>query len=226
MLELLSEYGNALIGLAGVIIGGFIVAVRDGMAVRAERKRDGSYSAIRLICILDEYAHKCSDVAGDDGYAEGRPARRTEGGEDYCEAQVIAPEPLDYPNDISWRSLDETLMHRILALPNKARSTNRYVSASAENAFPPEFEEFFEPRQEGYAKLGLEALLLIDDLRQRHGVSARSRTDLGEGWDLKEYLQMRLDQFAKRDADRRARRDAMPSPFSLSDETDTEAPTQ
>lgn len=213
MLELLTEYGNALIGLVGVIIGGFIVAIRDGLAVRTERRRDGSYSAIRLICILDEYAYKCSDVAGDDGYAEGRPAYRPENGQEECQAQITAPDPPEYPEDIAWRSLDETLMHRILALPNKARSTNRYVSASGENAFPPYYEEVFEPRMEGYAKLGIEALQLIDDLRKRHGVSARSRTDLSEGWDLMEHLQNKLDQFAKRDAESSARRSALGSPF-------------
>jgi len=215
MLELLLEYGNGLIGLVGVIVGGCIVSFREWLSMRAAKHRDASFSAIRLICILDEYAHKCGEVAEDDGFSEGRPARRTKDGQEECEAQISAPSPLEYPEDISWRSLDETTMHRILALPNKARSTNRYISASAENDYsPPYFEEFFEPRMEGYARLGLEALQLIDSLRQKHGVSARSRTDLSEGWDLKEHLEMRIDQFAKRDADRVARSRELGSPFS------------
>ena len=213
MLEVLQQYGDALIGLLGVAVGGIIVSFREGLSQRKERRRDGSYSAIRLICILEEYAHKCIDVAGDDGYAYGQPARRTDQGEEYCEAQVTTPEALDFPDDIAWRSIDEALMHRILALPNKARSTDRYVYASAENAFPPEYEEFFEPRQEGYAKLGLDALNIIDDLRQKHGVSVKSRTDLNTGWNPKEHLQNQIARFEKRDAERAKRAASTASPF-------------
>jgi hypothetical protein len=213
MLEVLQQYGDAVIGLLGVAVGGIIVGLREGLSQRKERRRDGSYSAIRLICILEEYAHKCIDVAGDDGYAYGRPARRTEQGEEYCEAQVTTPEALDFPDDIAWRSIDETLMHRILALPNKARSTDRYVTDSAENASPPEYEEFFKPRQKGYAKLGLDALNIIDDLRKKHGVSAKSHTDLNTNWDPKEHLQNQIARFEKRDAERATRAASMASPF-------------
>jgi len=206
MLEDLLEYGDALIGLLGVIVGGTLVALREWWLTRAERKRESSYSAIRLICILEEYAHKCIDVAGDDGYSEGRPARRTEGGEDTCEVQVTTPAPLEYPFDIAWRSLNEALMHRVLALSNIARSTDRYVSASAENAFPPYYEEFFEPRQKGYAKLGLTTLRLVDDLRRKHGVSARSQTELDTACDPKKHLQYLLGKFEERDEKRIAQR--------------------
>lgn len=223
MLELLSQYGDALIGLMGVAVGGIIIGFREWRTQRSERRHDGSYSAIRLICILEDFAQQCVAVAGDDGYAYGRPARRTEGGEDVCEAQIEIPSPLSFPDDIVWRSVDETLMHRILALPNKVKSTNNYVSASSENAFPPEYEEFFEPRMEGYAKLGLEAFELIDDLRHQHGVKARSRTELSPDWDPKENLKDQLAQFAKRDADRAARRSTMPNPFPDVPKIDQEA---
>ncbi|MEP5151520.1 hypothetical protein [Planktotalea sp.] len=200
---------EAWFGLFGVILGSIIAISKDSWAHWRERRLDGSYSAIRLICILEEYANKCIDVAGDDGYAYGRPAGQTDDGQEYCVAQITTPDPLDYPSDIAWRSLDETLMHRILALPNKSRSTNRYVSASAENAFMPYNEEFFEPRQEGYAQLGLEALDIVDDLRNRHGISVKSRTDLSEGWDSKEYLAELIAKFKKRDTEREERRKAI-----------------
>jgi hypothetical protein len=213
VIEALQQFGDALIGLFGVMVGGIIVSLREWLLHRTEQRRDGSYSAIRLICVLDEYAHKCMDVAGDDGYSEGRPAGRMESGEEVCEAQITRPDPIDYPSDIAWRSLDETLMHRILALPNKARSTDRYVSGSAEHAFPPDYEEFFEPRREGYARLGVEALDIVDALRKQYGVSVKSRTDLGTGWDPKEHLVDLIAKFEKRDADRLERGKASHAKF-------------
>jgi hypothetical protein len=101
-----------------------------------------------------------------------------------------------------------------------ARSTNRFVSASAENAYPPEYEEFFEPRQEGYAKLGLTTLQLIDDLRRKHGVSARSQTELNTGSDPKKHLQYLLEKFEERDEKRNAQRSL------LHNEMTTQAPDQ
>ncbi len=209
---------EAWFGLIGVILGSVITISKDSWALWRERRRDGSYSAIRLICLLEEYANKCIDVAGDDGYAYGRPGGQTKDGEEYCEAQVATPEPLDYPSDIAWRSLDEALMHRILALPNKARSTNRYISASSEHAFPPIYEDYFETRQEGYARVGLDALDIVDELRRQHGVSAQSRTDLATNWDPKVHLAGLIERFEKQNAELEERRKSRDVKAVLDDE--------
>lgn len=115
---------EALIGLAGVIVGSVITISKDVWVSKFERQREGSYSAIRLICILDEYADRCIDVVNDDGTIYGQPAGRTEEGQEYYKAQIFTAVPLEFPKDISWRSIPEPLMHRVLALTNKARSTD------------------------------------------------------------------------------------------------------
>lgn len=197
MLETLLGFGDALIGLLGVIVGGGVVSLREWWTSKVERRRDGSYSAIRLICILEEYADKCIDVVGDDGTAYGQPAGRTKDGEQYYEVQVRAPDPLEFPDDIAWRSLKEPLMHRILAMPNRARSTGRHINAVAENASPPGYEEVFGARHEGYAKIGLEALSIADDLRTQFNIDARGRAHLNTGWDPKAFLQEKVAEFKK-----------------------------
>lgn len=101
--------------------------------------------------------------------------------------------------------LDEALMHRVLALPNKARSTDRYIATVWEFAWPPEYREFFEPLQEGYARLGLEALEIVDDLRGEYGVAVRSRTELTVDWDTKDHLTKHLREIEERAAKRRER---------------------
>ena len=101
-------------------------------------------------------------------------------------------------------------MHRALAMTTKARSTNRYVSASAENAFPPNYEEFFEPRREGYAQLGLAALELVNDLRKQYGIATKTRSELGSEWDPKAHLHDMVDRFEKqRNRDRRHSNDLL-----------------
>ncbi len=185
---------EAIIGLLGVIVGSAITITKDsGTSWRADR-REGSYSAIRLIGMLEEYADRCLDVVYDDGTAEGRPAVRTKDGQEYHEAQVKTPDPLKYPDDIGWRSLPEALMHRTIALPNKARSTNRHIQASNEWATPPDFREFFGPRQMGYARLGLDALEIAGDLRAHFGISAESRDNLNPDWNPMNALRERISR--------------------------------
>jgi hypothetical protein len=192
---------EALIGLVGVVIGSGITIWKDVWNSKLERRRDGSFSAIRLICILEDYADKCISIVGDDGTAYGRPAGRTKDGEEYYEAQETSPEPPVFPDDIAWRSITEPLMHRALALPNVARSTDRHISAASENASPPFYDKFFETRQEGYARLGLEALNIADDLRQQFGVSAMGRAKLSFDWDPKKHLREKLLKFDERHAE-------------------------
>lgn len=199
---------EAVIGLVGVVVGSVITISKDSWALWRERRRDGSYSAIRLVCLLEEYAYECVAVAGDDGTSEGRPAGRMESGEEFYVAQVATPKLPSYPTDIAWRSLDERLMHRIMALPNKARSTDRDISSFAEYAGSPDYSDVLERRMESYARLGLDTLDLVEELRRRYNISVESRADLGFDWDLKEHLESLLERFKERDAEREERRKA------------------
>lgn len=189
---------EAIFGLIGVVVGSFLTIAKDSFAARRQRKQEGSYSAIRLICILHEYADHCVDVVQDDGTSQGMPAGRTEGGEEYYSAQVRQPEPPQYPDDIAWRSLPEELMHQILGLPNKARTTDRHIDGQAEYvATPPDYSEFFEARQEGYAKLGYDALSLAERLAEKYRIEATHKADLDLDWDAKAFLRETISKFEK-----------------------------
>ena len=197
---------EAFIGLVGVLVGSFIIVLNDIWTSHREIRKDGSYAAIRLISILETYADRCIDVVQDDGTFQGRPAGRHSAGDEYCEAQEDTPAPLQYPEDIEWRSLDEPLMHRILALPNKARQTNRYIHESTEYSSPPYFEDYFDARQEGYARLGAEALNIISDLRKRFRVSVNSGIHMASDWDPAEFLSKKIQKIDQERAQLEKRR--------------------
>ncbi|MAN73862.1 MAG: hypothetical protein CME84_07220 [Henriciella sp.] len=186
------------IGLAGVLLGSLIAVSKDAWASSRQRRRDGSYAAIRLACLLDEYADKCIDVVQDDGTAYGQPAGRTSDGQEYLQAQVATPGPPDYPDDIAWRSLDEKLMHRILALPNMARSTDRHIDAASDYAHPPDFDEVFEARQQGYARIGLESLEIASALRKRFEIESVGRVSNNPDWNPEACFRETLQKFEAR----------------------------
>lgn len=188
MWEFLSEFGNAIIGLFGVIIGGIMVTSRELWSSKVQNRQNGSYAAIRIICILEEYVSDCVDVVGDDGTSQGQPAGRTNDGQSYYLAQVIQPAAPNYPDDIVWQSLDEKHMHRILSLPNLAKDTDRAIAAASEHSFLPDNSEIFPVRQEGYAKLALQAIDIIDDLRKQFSVNTEGILISKNDWNAKEFL--------------------------------------
>ncbi len=188
----------AIIGLLGVILGSVLTSFKDLVAHTFNRRGNGRYAAVRLIAVLDEYAQGCVSVVSDDGTCEGRPAGRTEQGEEYYVPQATKPQPPIFPDEIDWRSISFKLMYRILSLPKNARETDRYIVASAEHSFPPDYDEVFAARQEGYAQLGLESVNLIKDLRREFGLPDIPKKFWDWGWDMEKFFQDKLAEFQKR----------------------------
>jgi hypothetical protein len=189
---------TAIIGLLGVILGSILTSFKDLVAHLFHRRSNGRYAAVRLIAVLDEYAQGCVSVVSDDGTCEGRPAGRTQQGEEYYDPQVTSPPPPAFPGDIDWRSISFRLMYRVLSLPNNARETDRYIAASAEHSFPPDYDELFSARQEGYAHLGFEAVSLIKELQREFGFPDTPKKFWDWGWDMEKFFQDKLDEFQKR----------------------------
>ena len=97
-------------------------------------------------------------------------------------------------------------MHQILSFPNKARTTDRYIGGVAEHvAHYPDFSELFEARQEGYAKLGNDALALTEQLSSKYKIKATHKADLGFDWDVGTFLRNKIAEIEKRRNEREQR---------------------
>ncbi|MDX3774190.1 hypothetical protein QE250_08705 [Chromatiaceae bacterium AAb-1] len=190
-------------GLIGVVIGGLITSLilwfKEYREQSSTQERNGRYAAIRIITVLNEYLDKSVDIVSDDGTCHGRPAGQTKDGQEYYCPQARLPEPPTFPEDkdIDWQSIgfkNNELMYRILSLPNLARETDRYIEAASDNSFPPDNTELFEARQEGYARLGLEAIELVEKLQNEFKLSAPPRYQFwNEQWDTQRYLREKRD---------------------------------
>jgi hypothetical protein len=126
-------------------------------------KRDATYLAIRVVCILDKFVEDCASTAIDDG-------EENEKGESI--ARVTAPDPPTYPSDVNWKSINNTLMYKLLSLPASTERAANYVQNSTENSFGPDYGEWFEARAESYANLGLQAHALSRALRKQYKLPA------------------------------------------------------
>lgn len=179
---------EAIIGFVGVLIGVIATVGKDVVSYWAGRRNAGRYAAVRIVCVLDEYVEKCVEVVHDDGTREGRPAGRTDSGEEYLSAQVDPPQPPGFAGDIDWTSINPDLMYRVLALPNLAVRTERFVSDASEHSYPPDYGEFFRARWEGYADLGLEALSIATALRRQFNLPLTSMEAGHHNWDAARFF--------------------------------------
>jgi hypothetical protein len=179
---------EAIIGFVGVIVGSVITLAHEIWRSHTHKEKTAHYSAIRITGVLDEYFHHCVDVAFDDGTSEGRPAGRTDDGQEFYEAQVICPKAPAYSEDVDWKSLPNDLTYEILSLSSLARDTDRFIDASAEHAFPPDYREFFEARQIGYAKIGLEVFALIAKLRDKYSLPEKNYAQWNPDWKPEQRL--------------------------------------
>jgi hypothetical protein len=85
-------------------------------------------------------------------------------------AQAQAPPPPAYPNDVNWKSIDHTMMYKLLALPAAADRAANYVEGASENACAPDYSEWFEARSHQYSLLGLQAHRLTETLRKEYEI--------------------------------------------------------
>ena len=163
------------------------------MQKRTRRER-ATYLAVRVICILDEYVDKCAAIVADDGSVMGQASHRDENGQDHYHPVERLPVVAYFPDDLDWRSIDSDLMYRILTFPNSVRMENSAIEfVGYELATPPDYGELFEARQGGYAKLGLEAIEIVKELRQRFKLPEA----IHSYWNTKKYFNDKLDQIEK-----------------------------
>lgn len=179
---------SAFSGLVGVIVGTVLPWFRD----ERNNKRRARYLAIRVVCILDEFLEKCTNVVGDDGLCYGQ---RDAAG--CLQAQIAQPNGLPFPDDVDWKSIDHGLMYRILALPSRIEADNRVIAFFWDISGPPDFDEYFEERQYRYACLGLNAAELAQALRRTYGIPA---PEYGR-WDPVEALTAEKAKIDRRRAD-------------------------
>jgi hypothetical protein len=196
---------EAIIGFIGVLIGVVATLGKDFVSYWIGRRNAGRYAAVRIVCVLDQYVEKCVEVVGDDGTVEGCPAGRTVSGEEYYQPQVDSPKPPVFPNDIDWTSINPDLMYQVLALPNLALGTERFIMAAAEHAFPPDYAEVFQARWEGYADLGIEALSIVTALRRQFKLPKPSIEIGNPDWDSGSFFRNKKEEVLRmREAERAA----------------------
>lgn len=162
------------------IIIALITPFLDRLKERTQRKKRATYLAVRIITILDDYIYKCRDVVSDDGTdIDGRGVYVEELRDEDFQPRVELPEIPTFPEDIDWESIDGSLMEKtLLKFRRKIHSANDEIKMTVLFACdPPRYEEIFSARQKGYAKIGLLAIQIVEELGKECGLSNQNGED-------------------------------------------------
>lgn len=159
---------SAVAGISGVVLGNFLVAIREYVTSRSKRKEDVAYLCIVAVSHLESFADACASVASDDGTESGRPAGA--GGEEHA-VTIPAPEFRPFDFSVDWKLLPKRLMFQILCLPERQRQLRDKLAQISEYEWdPPYHTDYFWTRRDGYAELGLTASKLAEELRNHAGM--------------------------------------------------------
>jgi hypothetical protein len=133
-------------------------------------------------------------VVADDGLYQGQT---DENG--YHRVQTTTPKFEPEKLNVEWKSLPAKFLHEILGFPTQANYAQDKVNGAFDYcATPPEFAEGFEERQFQYAKLGLAAAKLAEQLRHLAGLHSGTTGNLNST----EYIKKELAKIEEYRAER------------------------
>ena len=184
---------SALAGLGGVWPGSNATAQREIDREARTNTMERAYLSVYLSVELEKFADGCLAVASDTGVDEdGRPA-----GDDgaHC-ATASYPEFQASVVDGNWKSLSAGILDRVLSIQYRLQQHAATINAYSVHAFPPDYSEFFVARRYCFAKLGLEIVGLIDDMRKEAGLPEVVRES--HEWSREKRLQATYDKFKEK----------------------------
>ena len=190
---------------AAIIVQGF-VWLREARQEQKTQKKEATYLAVRVTCILDEYVNKCVEVVQDDGTDNMGFPLHTDKGQEHYPPTVKLPDPPQFPNDVDWKSIDADLMYRILTMPNTVNEANNYLKfIRSEYAHFPDYTEVHEARWGEYAKIGLEGIAIADVLRETYQLPDKDYTKRHDDWNPQGLFKEKIAIVEKRQKENEAR---------------------
>jgi hypothetical protein len=162
---------GAVIGITGVLVG--VLAAKLPRWLAGRRQDSGADSAaaralaMRAVLALDDLVGACYAAANDD--PEFNP-------DDPGEFVFHTGEPtIVLPRDVDWMMLGPAFADEIQWIPNRTR--NIMEALESLDISPPDYDDYFERRREGYSRLGLRAIELMERLCEAYRIPMPERPD-------------------------------------------------
>jgi hypothetical protein len=154
---------------------------RDWRIEKKERARRASYAALRLATQLEAYAIECARRI-----EEVKTSLASNGS--YGRLHARLPEIPPYPADIEWKSLESSLLDKVLAFPNQLLMSNDVTTFVAEDNLPEDPETATAECLQHCGYRGIQAWDIATHLRKKYGL--KSSNVLSDSWNMFQCLEI------------------------------------
>ena len=167
------DFGKAVLTVSGTLVitafGAFIGGAKDIALDWWKRRRLVKYQAMLIATKLDQFIADCVAVIDE-------PKLRDQNGE----IQGTVPNPsIEWSAEIDWPSIPSELMYRCLLLPARAKAAVETANFIYEHVSgPPDYIEYFEELEQRFSEVGLQAVHILNRLKENYGVHSQERYDI------------------------------------------------
>jgi len=168
-------------GLLSGLVSALVAWAREYLAEKKKNWRSAQFSALRLSASLESFSIECAEMLLDNN------AFYDSNGHDGNPISQI-PKLSSFPEDIVWIALDTDLCEKVLAIPNKIRLSNGYISSVMD------YEDAYEALAASSRNIGLcgyHAWEIASELRNRYKLPA---FEAQTSWDFKNDLKRYSDK--------------------------------
>lgn len=194
----MSPFDTAVVWLlVGIAVGVAVTAGRrwlempSGRKKRSKKSEDARDLAMCVVLSLDDLVGACYMAAHDIPEIDA---------DEPTQFFFHSDDPLLHlPKDVDWSLLGRELSDEVRWLPNRLR--NQSDALESIEIDPPDYKDLFERRQDGYAKLGINALDLIDRICAQYDIPLPERPDYFSPRDDLAAKVCEMEEFWKRRAE-------------------------
>jgi hypothetical protein len=133
--------------------------IKESRLSGKKQEIEAQHLGIQLVLVLDKLVADCYNAVND-------PLFTDEQG--YTHSSIPNPE-FELPEG-DYRALPTQLMYDIMSMPNRLNAIKEGMNSVGENSSPPDYEEYYQYRDENLSKLGLRAIGQIDSLCKKYKI--------------------------------------------------------
>ncbi|OPB33552.1 hypothetical protein [Pseudomonas fluorescens] len=156
---------GGLIATTGSLILFALGWVKESRLSSKKQEIEAQHLGIRLVLVLDKLVADCYNAVHDPLFTDDQG----------CTRSAVPNPEFALPEGGDYRALPTQLMYDIMSMPNRLNAIKEGMESVGDQSSPPDYEEYYQYREENLSKLGLKAIGQIESLCKTYKIPPPER---------------------------------------------------